>query len=146
MKKMMTLLKRLESLTRFWMMKRMIMVLGGIVTQLYLPESCDFNEQTTKIKSPNFSLNKQISDPCVQNLVSTAGLGKYLSGQLVVISLVGIKSGFYTRKRSWSGRGGWLSWRGSTPGARTLARGRRRITASLGTSVGKDGMRLAEVI
>ena len=45
---------------------------------------------------------------------------------------------FYTRKRSWSGRGGWLSRRGSAPGAMTLARGRRRLTASLGTSVGKD--------
>ena len=31
-----------------------------------------------------------------------------------------------------------MSWSGTTPGARTLARGRRRITASLGTTVGKD--------
>ena len=101
-------------------------------------ESCDFNfnEQIRNVKSP--TLNKQISDSRVQNLANTEGFGKYFYNQLVVISLVGIKSNFYTRKRSWSGRGGWVSWSGTTPGARTLARGRRRITASLGTTVGKD--------
>ena len=53
-------------------MKRLVQGLVVGVRMDYF-ESCDFNDQSTKIKSPNFSLNKQISDPCVQNLVSTGG-------------------------------------------------------------------------
>ena len=98
-------------------------------------DACDFDGEILKCKSPNFPPNKQITNLYVQNLES---LGKYFDNQLVAISLVGIKSSIYTRKRSWSGSGGWLSWRGTTPGARIMARGRRRITASLGTTVGKD--------
>ena len=88
-------------------------------------DACDFDGEILKCKSPNFPPNKQITNLYVQNLES---LGKYFDNQLVAISLVGIKSSIYTRKRSWSGSGGWLSWRGTTPGARTMARGRRRIS------------------
>ena len=35
-------------------------------------ESCDFNEQKKKPQT-QISLNKQISDPCVQNLVNAGG-------------------------------------------------------------------------
>ena len=52
-------------------MKRLVQGLVVGVRMDYF-ESCDFNEQKKKPKA-QISLNKQISDPCVQNLVSTGG-------------------------------------------------------------------------